>query len=105
MKRTVYPCGRVSAPFASRREWLRRAGCGFGAVAASALLSNWAKAASRSSGNPDHTNPLAPKPTHYAPKVKRVVYLYMDGGPSQVETWDPKPQLTKEHGQPFKMTI
>lgn len=105
MKRTAYPCGRVSAPFASRREWLRRAGCGFGAVAASTLLSNWANAASPVSASLDQSNPLAPKPAHYAPKVKRVVYLYMDGGPSQVDTWDPKPQLTKENGQPFKMKI
>lgn len=105
MKRTAFPCGRVAAPFASRREWLRRAGCGFGAVAASALLSKWAKGDVVPSGGTDQSNPLAPKPTHYAPKVRRVVYLYMDGGPSQVDTWDPKPQLEKENGQPFKMKI
>jgi hypothetical protein len=69
------------------------------------LLSKWAKAESLSALRADQSNPLAPKPTHFAPKVKRVVYLYMDGGPSQVDTWDPKPQLTKENGQPFKMKI
>ncbi len=105
MQRTAYPCGRVAAPFASRREWLRRAGCGFGAVAASALLAGWAKGESVLAAGMDQTNPLAPKPTHFAPKVKRVVYLYMDGGPSQVDTWDPKPLLSKENGQPFKMKI
>lgn len=105
MNRASFPCGRVSGPLSSRREWLRRAGCGFGAVAASALLSNWARGESGLALPPDHGNPLRPKPTHYAPKVKRVVYLYMDGGPSQVDTWDPKPQLTREHGQPFKMKI
>ena len=48
---------------------------------------------------------MAPKAPHYQPKVNRVVYLYMDGGPSQVDTWDPKPLLAKENGQPFKMKI
>ncbi|MFO0455192.1 MAG: DUF1501 domain-containing protein, partial [Planctomycetota bacterium] len=86
MNSSYYPCGKVSAPLQSRREWLRRAGCGFGAVAASALLSKWAKAESPPALRADQTNPLAPKPTHFAPKVKRVVYLYMDGGPSQVDT-------------------
>ncbi|MFM7739219.1 MAG: DUF1501 domain-containing protein [Planctomycetota bacterium] len=105
MNSPYYPCGKVSAPLHSRRDWLRRAGCGFGAVAASALLSKWAHADTPSMVRPDNANPLAPKPTHFAPKVKRVVYLYMDGGPSQVDTWDPKPQLTKENGQPFKMKI
>ncbi len=88
----------------TRREMLRDAACGFGAVAATAL------AASKSYGgwfnDPVHDGkPLAAKPTHYEPKVKRVIYLYMDGGPSQVDTFDPKPQLDKENGQPFKMKI
>ena len=63
MNSSYYPCGRVSAPLQSRRDWLRRAGCGFGAVAASALLSKWAKAESLSALRADQSNPLAPKPS------------------------------------------
>ena len=54
-------------------------------------------------GLPAHS--LQPRNSHFPPKVKRVVYLYMDGGPSQVDTFDPKPLLDKENGQPFKMKI
>ena len=46
-------------------------------------------------------NPLAPRPPHFPAKAKRVIFLYMDGGPSQVDTFDPKPRLTKENGQPI----
>jgi hypothetical protein len=71
----------------SRRELLARTGMGFGAVAASSLLS----AAS--------VNPLAPKPTHAPPKAKAVIYLFMHGGVSHVDTWDPKPELARLSGQ------
>jgi hypothetical protein len=50
-------------------------------------------------------NPFAPRPPQFAAKAKNVIFLYMDGGPSQVDTFDPKPQLTKESGQPFKMKM
>ena len=56
-------------------------------------------------GVEDVGNPFAPRPTHFAPKAKRVIFLYMDGGPSQVDTFDPKPRLDKEHGQPIGMKI
>src|SRR5688500_16206697 len=46
-------------------------------------------------------NPLAPKAPHFTPKAKRVVFFFMNGGPSQVDTFDPKPELTKRHGQPL----
>jgi hypothetical protein len=45
-------------------------------------------------------NPLAPRAPHFTPKAKRVVYLFLNGGPSQVDTFDPKPMLDKYHGQP-----
>lgn len=71
----------------TRREWLARVGAGFGAVAASALL----EAAPR--------NPLAPKPPHLPAKAKAVIYLFMHGGVSHVDTWDPKPELARFSGQ------
>src|SRR5262245_31492289 len=82
----------------SRRQMLLRSANGFGAVALTALLTE------RAFGEvvkPAH--PLAPKPGHHPAKAKRVIFLYMDGGPSQVDTFDPKPRLDRENGQSIKM--
>lgn len=83
---------------------LRDAACGFGGVALAALMADRSYAGALRHLN-ENENPLAPKSPHYNAKVKRVVYLYMDGGPSQVDTFDPKPALARENGQPFKMKI
>jgi hypothetical protein len=76
---------------------LRQAAGGFGMAAFAALLNDRAYGAT--------ANDLAPRQPHYPAKAKSVIYLYMDGGPSQVDTFDPKPLLTKENGQPFKMKM
>ncbi len=73
----------------NRRELLTRSGFGFGALALADLL------------QAEATNPLAPKKPHFTPKAKRVVHLFMNGGPSQVDTFDPKPALDKYHGKPL----
>lgn len=85
---------------------LRDAACGFGAVALTSLMTdkNYGSLITEEDKK-DSNHPLAPKSPHYIPKVKNVIYLYMDGGPSQVDSFDPKPLLTKENGQPFKMKI
>jgi hypothetical protein len=83
----------ASPPFASRRQFLRAAGGGFGAVAASAMLAAEAQAATAS--------PLAPLAPHFRPRASRVIYLFMHGGPSQVDLFDPKPDLIKYAGQPL----
>lgn len=79
---------------ASRRDFLFRAGNGFGALALSHLLAQAAAADDRKI-----VNPLAAKPPHFGAKAKAVVFLFMVGGPSQMETFDPKPVLDKLHGQ------
>ncbi len=85
-------------PFAnSRRDFLFRAGNGFGALALSSLLAGNAAAAEKESKK--IVNPLAPKLPHFAAKAKSVIFLFMVGGPSQMETFDPKPALDKLHGQ------
>ena len=91
----------------SRREMLARTGAGFGAVALAALASEWqsAAAASLASRHSPGSNPLAPRPPQFPARAKQVIFLFMDGGPSQVDTFDPKPRLTEEHGQPFKMKM
>jgi hypothetical protein len=86
-------CGRFQKPL-SRRDMLQTAANGFGAVALATLLADEARAAALKAA-------MAPKQPHYPAKVKSVIFLFMDGGPSQVDTFDPKPRLTKEHGQPL----
>lgn len=94
----MYPCRRVVAPPLTRRDMLQRSACGFGAVALSGLLTDRHDAAGIG-------GVVAPQKPHFAPKCSSVIYLYMDGGPSQVDTWDPKPQLQKDNGKPFAMKI
>jgi Protein of unknown function (DUF1501) len=73
----------------TRRQMLQRAGLGFGSLAVADLLSRDAVAA----------NPLAPRPPHFPARAKAVIYLFMHGGPSQVDTFDPKPALARRDGQ------
>ncbi len=87
-------------PVRSRREFLAKAGSGLGAIALGHLLNQsgfipqgLAKEAVR--------NPLAAKPPHHAPKAKSVIWLFMEGGPSHVDLFDPKPMLDKLAGQPM----
>jgi hypothetical protein len=77
-------------PPLSRRQWLAQLGAGFGSVALSALLAEESFAAG---------NPLAPRLPHHAPKVKRVIMLFMFGGPSHLDTFDPKPLLARHSGR------
>src|SRR6478609_1318860 len=78
----------------SRREWLGRTGCGFGALALAGL------AASDGRGEPGPSpNPLAAKSPHLAPKAKRVIFLFMQGGVSHVDSYDYKPRLEKDDGK------
>ncbi len=84
----------------SRRDFLTHAANGFGSLALSALLHSETAANPQSAiRNPQSENPLAPKPPHFAAKAKAVIFLFMVGGPSQMETFDPKPVLDKLHGQ------
>src|SRR6266545_488739 len=80
----------------SRRSWLRAAGCGFGYLSLSALLADEFKALAAGSDNP-----LAPRPPHFEPKAKRVIFLFMHGGPSSIDTFDPKERLVRDHGKPL----
>src|SRR5262245_4906623 len=85
----------------SRRQMLARCANGFGLAALAGLLHDPAYGAGRST----RSDPLSPRLSHFEPRAKSVIFLYMDGGPSQVDTFDPKPRLEKEHGQPIKMKV
>lgn len=95
-------CKKFRSRPVSRREMLATAANGFGAVALAALLAEEARADQRRGSS---VEPMAPKSPHYRPKATSVIFLFMDGGVSQVDTFDPKPQLAKENGEPFKGPI
>ncbi|MFM8272580.1 MAG: DUF1501 domain-containing protein [Gemmata sp.] len=82
----------------SRREWLAQTSCGFGALALAGLAARTARAAG--AGPPP--NPLAPKPGHHKAKAKRVIFLFMQGGVSHVDSYDHKPVLDRDDGKQIK---
>jgi hypothetical protein len=86
--------------FLTRRELLQACGMGMGALAFTQLATTTSRADDK-----HIVNPLAPKPPHFAPKAKRVIHLFMNGGPSQVDTFDPKPMLTKYDGKPLPIHL
>ena len=101
----------------TKREFLARTGMGFGALSLASMLGinpfapGGAEAAAGKA-----LSPLAPKAPHFKAKAKAVIHIFAEGGPSQVDTWDPKPELTKFNnktipghdglafGSPFKFT-
>ena len=95
-------CQRFRRLNGSRRELLQAAACGFGSVAASFLMN---QTLSGSEAEKTRNQELGSKPTHFPPKAMSVIFLYMDGGVSQVDSFDPKPRLTEEHGKPFPTKI
>src|SRR4051812_36302194 len=89
----------------TRRDALRRGGMGFGALALGTIMGeqgllapNLAMGETTEGGV--GISPMAPKAPQFPGKAKRVVHLFMNGGPSHVDTFDPKPQLTRFHGKP-----
>src|SRR2546428_11967489 len=79
-------------PAYSRRQFLRTTACGFGSLAFASLLNEQLAAA---------PNPLAPLSPHFKPRAKHVIFLFMQGGPSQIDLFDHKPRLVKDHAQPI----
>ncbi len=80
----------------SRRRFLQQSSLGFGSVALASML-----AEQQAKGAPAPLNPMALRPSLFAPKVKSVIWLFMTGAPSQVDTWDYKPELQKRNGEPL----
>jgi hypothetical protein len=83
----------------SRRTFFRSSAGGIGTIALASLLG------SDGYGATADTNPLAPKPPMFAPKAKNVIFLFMEGGPSQLDLFDPKPELEKWNGKPLPSSL
>src|SRR5437588_844499 len=82
----------------TRRHFFSRCALGVGSLGLASLLSDGKIFAN---GQPVIANPLAPRPTHFPPRAKNVIYLFMAGGPSQLELFDYKPKLQALHGKPI----
>src|SRR5690348_5610859 len=87
-------CDPHLRPALTRRDVLVRAAHGFGSIALASMLPSSLSAAQR-------VNPLAPKAPHFQPKAKSIIFLFMVGGPSHIDTFDRKPALEKYDGQPL----
>src|SRR5690242_9433629 len=85
--------------FTNRREFLKKAGGGLGLLALADLLGSKGLLAA------DAPDPMAPRQPHYIPKAKSVIWLFMEGGPSGVDLFDPKPELTKRDGQKISIDV
>ncbi len=103
--------GHLGCARPSRRELLLSGAHGFAALAATALFGAPARGGASAAGAPGAAAFAAasgdrPLPVpHHVPRARNVIFLYMDGAPSQVDTFDPKPRLAREHGQPIGMAI
>ena len=80
----------------SRRDLLRGMGCGFGALGLAGVLASEGSSATSALKS---ASPLAERGGHFPARAKRVIFLFMNGGPSHVDTFDPKPMLAEKHGQ------
>ncbi len=92
-----FPCGRVDAVARNRRDFLKKVGAGFGSVALLDLLAGEGLLGATGGG--------APVLAHHAPTAKSVIWLFMEGGPSAMDTFDPKPELARHDGQQPKLPI
>ncbi len=94
---------RLEDTLLTRRELLGRSGMGFAALGLAGLMASEGLLASPAQAATGYPNPLAPKAAHFPAKARRVVHLFMNGGPSQVDTFDPKPALAKYAGKALPM--
>jgi len=103
MKLSNSHCGRYQN-FTNRRDFLKKAGAGFGFLALADLLrGDGLLAADVESARA--LNPMAPLKPHFAPKAKSIIWLFMEGAPSSVDLFDPKPELTKRDGQKIDISV
>lgn len=90
----------LAHPSVSRRDMLTKCSTGFGLLALSGLLAERAGA-----DGAGQASPFAPRQPHFKPKVKSVIFCFMSGGVSHVDTFDPKPRLKRDHGKPMPVPV
>jgi hypothetical protein len=85
----------------TRREWIGRSGMGMASLGLTSLLTDQLapNTTFAAESNPGYVNPMTPKGPHFTPRAKHVIHIFLNGGPSQVDTFDPKPALAKYAGK------
>src|SRR5256886_6147439 len=96
-------CGRYER-FTNRRDFLKKAGAGFGLLALADLLQDDGLLAADTAPS-QALDPMMPRPPHYPAKAKSIIWLFMEGAPSSVDLFDPKPELTKRDGQRIDINV
>src|SRR5258708_38885175 len=91
--------------FLTRRQALQEAAVGFGALALNAMMADERAFGSEVALAKERNYDLSPKPPHFPPKAKNVIFIYVGGGPSTIDMYDPKPVLTKFDGKPAPFEI
>ena len=89
----------LTAPIVTRRQFLECTGMGMGLLTLASMLGDGLGRPACAAADP--ASPLAPKPSHFPARAKHVIHIYAQGAPSQVDTWDPKPELLKHDGKPI----
>src|SRR5260370_31984005 len=92
---------RIEDHFLTRRDLLRRSGMGFASLGLAGLLATEGMLTSEAKGATNSTNPLLPRMPHFPAKAKRVIHLFMNGGPSPLDTFAPQPAPAKHAGPPL----
>jgi hypothetical protein len=100
---TSHHAPKLEDRFLTRRDFLGRCGMGFGMLGLANLLAPDVLTAALTESDTKAISPLAPKAPHFPAKAKRVIHIFANGGPSHLDTFDPKPMLTKLHGQQLPM--
>src|SRR2546426_9645223 len=90
---------RLEDQFLTRREFFCRCGMGMGALGLSSFFGGVEALATSAEAERTYVSPLAPKQPHFPAKAKRVIHIFANGGPSHVDTFDPRPRLTEWAGK------
>ncbi len=95
----LHPQSGLNDRFVNRREFLARSGSGFGMTALAALAAMGELPGIELKAQSENFSPLAPKKPHFEVKAKRIIQIFAQGAPTHIDTWDPKPELTKLDGK------
>ena len=98
----IRPVVGDSSALLTRRRWLERAGGGFGLIGLASLLHGDGLLGGESAAADVSLNPMAARPGHFPARAKRVIWVFTNGGPSQVDTWEYKPALERWHGKSMR---
>lgn len=85
----------------SRRAWLAQTGCGFGGLALAAMMAERARRREADTGSKPAAAVPAPGKPHFTPRARQVIHVFLEGGPSHVDLFDPKPELSRQDGKPI----